>query len=125
MRDILTRYSPHCGAVLRLQGKHGIQTHDNSITINNRGEYNKVNDDDTDIAQLRRVRIYLHQIIDNQSSENLKLSNAAIGDKKGGHGVRDGWWFCSECAREVNADLWGDTCPECAHLRCAYCTVHA
>ncbi|KAF4634799.1 hypothetical protein G7Y89_g3323 [Cudoniella acicularis] len=32
-----------------------------------------------------------------------------------------GWWFCSNCGREVIPDLNGDNCPDCSHMKCSEC----
>jgi hypothetical protein len=33
-----------------------------------------------------------------------------------------GYWQCSACDREVQHGTWGDSCPDCGHTRCKYCT---
>ncbi|KAH8585382.1 hypothetical protein B0O99DRAFT_647112 [Bisporella sp. PMI_857] len=33
----------------------------------------------------------------------------------------DNWWKCCRCYREINQDVWGDTCPDCGHGKCDAC----
>lgn len=32
------------------------------------------------------------------------------------------YWKCCGCGREVSHFAWGDTCPDCAHVKCGNCT---
>jgi len=37
-------------------------------------------------------------------------------------GDMSGWWKCCQDQREVNSAWYENTCPDCGHVKCDYCT---